>query len=56
METTEAMFSLSQSDICRLCAISNTSGFLIYEKVDAAESAIADIINRYLPIQVSFIN
>lgn len=55
MEILESIFSLSQSDICRLCGLSNSSGFLIYEKVDAAELTIADLINRYLPIQVSVI-
>lgn len=54
METsTEPAFSLSQSDICRLCGLSNASGFLIYEKADAAELTIADLINRYLPVKVS---
>lgn len=55
METseTETIFSLCQSDICRLCGLSNLSGFPIYEKEDSAELTIADLINRYLPIQVS---
>jgi len=55
METSAdcSVFSLSQSDICRLCGIGYTSGFSIYEKADAAELTIADLINRYLPIQVS---
>lgn len=52
-ETSEQIFSLSQSDICRLCGLNNSSGFLIYEKVDAAELTIAELINRYLPIQVN---
>lgn len=49
----DAVFSLSQSDICRLCGMTNATGFLIYEKEDAAELTIADLINRYLPIQVN---
>jgi len=53
MEISDQMFSLSQSDICRLCGLSNSSSFLIYRKVDAAELSIADLINRYLPIQVN---
>lgn len=53
MEISDQMFSLSQSDICRLCGLSNSSRFLIYRKVDAAELTIADLINRYLPIQVN---
>jgi len=52
-ETTVPVFSLWQSDICRLCGLSNISGFLIYEKSNDAELTIADLINRYLPIQVS---
>jgi hypothetical protein len=53
IEISDQMFSLSQSDICRLCGLSNSSRFLIYRKVDAAELTIADLINRYLPIQVN---
>lgn len=53
MEISDQMFSLSQSNICRLCGLSNSSRFLIYKKVDAAELTIADLINRYLPIQVN---
>ncbi|XP_025199706.1 zinc finger protein 658B-like [Melanaphis sacchari] len=52
IEISDQMFSLSQSNICRLCGLSNSSRFLIYKKVDAAELTIADLINRYLPIQV----
>ncbi|XP_050441797.1 zinc finger protein 32-like [Adelges cooleyi] len=47
------IFSLCESDFCRLCGLSNTSGFMIYEKDDLADPTIADLINRYLPIQVS---
>jgi len=54
METSaEPVFSLSQSDICRLCGLTNASGFLIYEKADATGLTIADLINRYLPVKVS---
>jgi len=53
MEISDLMFSLRQSDICRLCGLRNSSTFLIYRKVDAAELTIADLINRYLPIQVN---
>lgn len=52
IETSESIFSLSQLDICRLCGLSNSPGFLIYDKVDACELTVADLINRYLPIQV----
>lgn len=59
METVEVdtLFSLSQSDICRLCGLSNefqrASGFLIYEKLNDDELTIADLINNYLPVQVN---
>lgn len=53
IEISDQMFSLSQSDLCRLCGLSNSSRYLIYRKVDAAELTIADLINRYLPIQVN---
>lgn len=53
IETSEQIFSLSQSSMCRLCGINNSSGFSIYEKVDAAELTIAELINNHLPIRVS---
>lgn len=53
MEISDQMFSLRQSDICRLCGLNNSSRFQIYKKVDVAELSIADLINRYLPIQVN---
>lgn len=47
-------FSLNKSDICRLCGQNNTSKkFLIYEKSNTSELTIADLINRYLPVQVN---
>lgn len=53
IETSEQIFSLSQSGICRLCGLNNSSEFSIYEKVDADELTIAELINNYLPIRVS---
>lgn len=47
-------FSLNKSDICRICGENSApKTFLIYEKLDASELTIADLINRYLPIQVN---
>ncbi|XP_050547259.1 zinc finger protein 665-like [Daktulosphaira vitifoliae] len=53
MEFENPIFSLRQSEICRLCGLNNSSGYLIYEKEDSVDLTIADLINRYLPIQVS---
>lgn len=47
-------FSLNKSDICRICGENNAlKTFLIYEKSGASELTIADLINRYLPVQVN---
>lgn len=53
IETSEQIFSLSQSSICRLCGSYNSAEFNIYEKVDADELTFAELINNYLPIEVS---